>query len=146
MTFRVVGANNARTRVEIELPFTATGDWAVDENGDPIAGTTPVTISLPRFDCLPVEEIVEMQETIKAIETGDKSQQETGREIVLAMLKSHVPQDVYDLLARRTLFELQQISEEWSNRSTMTPGELLASNGSSASTRRPSTTNSSASV
>lgn len=141
MTFRVMGANNSRTRFDIELPFTLTGDWAYDEDGDPIKGRKPVTITLPRFDCLPIDDILAMQETIKAVEADSKTQQETGRDIALSMLKPHVPDDVYELLAKRTLFELQQISEEWSKRSTMSPGELLASNGSSKNTRGRSTTN-----
>ncbi len=145
-SFQVIGANNRRTRIEIELPFTESGEWAVDEDGKPIKGAIPVVINLPRFDCMPIDDIVAMQETIRGMETEGKSQQETGRDIALSMIRPHVSERVFELLSARTLFELQQISEEWSNRSTMPPGELLASNGSSKNTRGRSTTNSSASV
>lgn len=141
MTFRVIGANDRRTLIEIELPFTDAGDWAYDEDGDLIKGRVPVTITLPRFDCLPIESITDMQKIIRDIEKDtSKTSQDANRAVALAMIRPHVSDAVFDLLSERTLFELTQISEEWTRRSTLSPGELPASANSSSNTRRRSTT------
>lgn len=145
MAVRIIGANDRRTKLELELPFAEDGDWAFDEDGDPIKGRTPVTITLPMFNFMSYDDFKTMQDTLAEIEARtDIDESAKGREVVLSTLRPHVNDVVYDLIAGRSLGELQQISTEWGRRSSMPVGELSASNGSSKNTRRQSSSTSSA--
>ena len=48
----IIGANRKAAKIEIVLPVDANGDYAFDENGDPVKGRTPVEFTVPRFDCM----------------------------------------------------------------------------------------------
>lgn len=46
----IIGANHKSARIDIVLPIDVNGDYAFDENGDPVKGRTPVSFTVPRFD------------------------------------------------------------------------------------------------
>lgn len=132
----IIGANHRSTRIEIVLPVDANGDWAFDENGDPVKGRTPLSFTVPRFDCMSRDEFKALNAELKAVDElkdedgNDLSPQDRGIEVVLAMLKPFVTADELAVIKGLHLFELEQIAERIQEGSSITVGELLASTGS----------------
>lgn len=132
----IIGANHRSTRIEIVLPVDAKGDYAFDENGDPVKGRTPVTFTVPRFDCMSRAEFKALNKNLAAIDDMKDDDgnplppQERGVEVVLAMVKPFVTEDELAVVNGLHLFELEQIAELIQESSTITVGELLASTDS----------------
>lgn len=133
---KVVGANRKETRISITLAVDKDGEYAFDEDGDPIKGRIPVTFTVPRLDAVPREK---SREVFKAIEVAASMTDENGEpmtlqdrgiEMTLAMIRPFVSAEVLALLASRPLFELEQIGVAVTEGSTVSVGELLASSGS----------------
>lgn len=136
MSKPILGANHRSTRIEIVLPVDANGDWAFDENGDPVKGRTPVTFTVPRFDCMSRDKFKELNANLAAIEDlkdddgNDLAPQDRGIEVVLAMLKPFITDEELGVVKNLHLFELEQIAERIQEGSSITVGELLASTNS----------------
>lgn len=132
----IIGANNKATRIEIVLPVDANGDYAFDENGDPVKGRDPLTFTVPRFDCMSRAQFKELNAELAAIdelkdEDGKElGPQDRGIEVVLAMLKPFVTDAQLAVIRQLHLFELEQIAERIQEGSSITVGELLASTSS----------------
>lgn len=132
----IIGANRRSARIDIVLPVDKTGDYAFDEDGEPIKGKEPVTFSVPRFDCMTRQEFKALNKALAAIDDmkGDDGEpldaQDRGIEVVLAMLKPFIDADVLAVVADLRLFELEQIAERIQEGSTITVGELAASTSS----------------
>lgn len=132
----IIGANRRSARITIVLPVDKTGDYAFDEDGEPIKGKEPVTFSVPRFDCMTRQEFKALNKALAAIDDmkGDDGEpldaQDRGIEVVLAMLKPFIDADVLAVVADLRLFELEQIAERIQEGSTITVGELAASTSS----------------
>lgn len=135
----IVGANHRATKIEITLPIDESGEYAFDENGDPVEGRQPVIISVPRFDCMTREQFKDLSGKLEA--AGKKKNltpQERSFELVVTMLEPFVTDDQVKLIDKLCLFEVEQIAERIQEGSSMSVGELLASTGSSTSTAGPS--------
>lgn len=147
MVFQVVGANSRRTKIEIALPITATGEPVLDDEDEPIEGRDPAIIVLPRFGFIPREQLKELTKASAQVDkrklTDDYTAFDRAKDSILAQIGPLVDAEVRPLLEELMLGELQQISDEWSRSSTMSLPESSASNGSSRTTRGPSTTTSS---
>lgn len=132
----ILGANHKSTRIEIVLPVDASGDYAFDEDGKPVKGVTPVSFTVPRFDCMSREQFKELNKELSAIDelTDDDGNpltpQERGIQVVLAMVKPFVDEHTLSVIAELHLFELEQIAERIQDGSKITVGELLASTSS----------------
>lgn len=132
----IIGANRRSARIDIVLPVDKTGDYAFDEDGEPIKGKDPVTFSVPRFDCMTRQEFKALNKALSAIDDmkGDDGEpldaQDRGIEVVLAMLKPFIDADELAVVADLRLFELEQIAERIQEGSTITVGELAASTSS----------------
>ncbi len=134
----IIGPNDKRTKVEIVLPFTRSGDVAFDEDGKKVGGREPVTFTVPRFDFMPRPQFKAMMQTIDEI-TSDKSEGKSDHdrsyEVILATLRPFIDDDVYDLLADMPMGVLEQISSDWNEASSIPLGELRGSASSSKNTK-----------
>lgn len=132
----IIGANRRSARITIVLPVDKSGDYAFDEDGEPIKGKEPVTFSVPRFDCMTRQEFKSLNKALAAIDDmkGDDGEpldaQDRGIEVVLAMLKPFISDDELSVVSGLRLFELEQIAERIQEGSTITVGELAASTSS----------------
>lgn len=132
----IIGANRRSARITIVLPVDKSGDYAFDEDGEPIKGKDPVTFSVPRFDCMTRQEFKSLNKALSAIDDmkGDDGEpldaQDRGIEVVLAMLKPFISDDELSVVSGLRLFELEQIAERIQEGSTITVGELAASTSS----------------
>ena len=132
----IVGANRKAAKIEIVLPVDSNGDYAFDENGDPVKGRTPVEFTVPRFDCMTREQFKELNAALAALDDkkGDDgeplSPQDRGIEVVLAMLRPFITDTELEVVSQLHLFELEQIAELIQEGSTITVGELVASTSS----------------
>jgi len=132
----IIGANRKAAKIEIVLPVDAKGDYAFDENGDPVKGRTPVEFTVPRFDCMSREQFKELNANLAALDDkkGDDgeplSPQDRGIEVVLAMLRPFITDTELEVVSQLHLFELEQIAERIQEGSTITVGELVASTSS----------------
>lgn len=132
----IIGANHKSARIDIVLPIDDKGDYAFDENGDPVKGRTPVSFTVPRFDCMSREQFKALNADLAAIDErkdddGEPlSPQDRGIEVVLAMLKPFITDSELELVSGLHLFELEQIAERIQEGSTVTVGELVASTSS----------------
>ena len=132
----IIGANRRAARIEIVLPVDSNGDYAFDENGEPVKGRTPVEFTVPRFDCMSREQFKELNAALAALEDkkdddgNPLSPQDRGIEVVLAMLKPFITAEQLGVVERLHLFELEQIAERIQEGSTITVGELVASTSS----------------
>ena len=132
----ILGANHRSTRIEIVLPVTDSGDYAYDEDGDPIKGKTPMVFTVPRFDCMDRDQFKALNKDLAAIDDlkdddGEPlSAQERGIQVVLAMVKPFITEEQLKVVADLHLFELEQIAERIQEGSKITVGELLASTSS----------------
>jgi hypothetical protein len=129
----IIGANRRAARIEIVLPVDSNGDYAFDENGDPVKGRTPVEFTVPRFDCMTREEFTELNAALAAL--GDKTDDDANPhdrslQVVLAMLKPFITAEELGVVEGLHLFELEQIAERIQEGSTITVGELVASTSS----------------
>jgi hypothetical protein len=132
----IIGANRRAARIEIVLPVDSNGDYAFDENGEPVKGRTPVEFTVPRFDCMSREQFKELNAALAALEDkkdddgNPLSPQDRGIEVVLAMLKPFITDEQLGVVEGLHLFELEQIAERIQEGSTITVGELVASTSS----------------
>jgi hypothetical protein len=132
----IIGANRRAARIEIVLPVDANGDYAFDENGEPVKGRTPVEFTVPRFDCMSREQFKELNTALAALDDkkdddgNPLSPQDRGIEVVLAMLKPFITAEQLGVVEGLHLFELEQIAERIQEGSTITVGELVASTSS----------------
>lgn len=132
----IIGANRREARIDIVLPVDDNGDYAFDEDGNPVKGKTPVQFTVPRFDCMSRAEFKELNAALAAIDDmkGDDgeplSAQDRGIEVVLAMVRPFVTEAQLRVVEGLHLFELEQIAERIQEGSTITVGELLASTNS----------------
>jgi hypothetical protein len=132
----IIGANHKSARIDIVLPIDVNGDYAFDENGDPVKGRTPVSFTVPRFDCMSRAQFKALNADLAAIDErkdddGEPlSPQDRGIEVVLAMLKPFISEAELTLVSGLHLFELEQIAERIQEGSTVTVGELVASTSS----------------
>lgn len=132
----IVGANRKATRIGIVLPVDINGDYAFDENGDPVGGRKPVSFTVPRFDCMTRDQFKSLNKSLAAVDDmkDDEGQpldaQSRGIEVVLAMVRPFIGDDELKVVEGLCLFELEQIAERIQEGSTITVGELLASTNS----------------
>jgi len=132
----IVGANHRSARIEIVLPVDSSGDYAFDENGKPVKGMTPLSFTVPRFDCMTRSEFKALNKALAAIDDmkNDEGEaldaQDRGIEVVLAMLRPFISEQDLSVVAGLHLFELEQIAERIQEGSTITVGELAASTSS----------------
>ena len=132
----ILGANHRSARIEIVLPVDDSGDYAFDEDGDPIKGKKPLTFTVPRFDCMSRQQFKELNQALADIDEmkddDDKplSPQDRGIQVVLAMVRPFVTEAQLRVIEKLHLFELEQIAERIQEGSTITVGELAASTSS----------------
>lgn len=132
----IIGANHRSARIEIVLPVDANGDYAFDEDGNPIKGKTPVQFTVPRFDCMSRSDFKALNAALADIDEKKNddgeplSPQDRGIEVVLAMVRPFVTEAQLRVVEGLHLFELEQIAERIQEGSTITVGELLASTNS----------------
>lgn len=132
----IIGANHKATRIDIVLPVDEHGDYVFDEDGKSIKGKTPVTFTVPRFDCMSREQFKQLNKDLAQIDERTDADgnpltpQERGIEVVLAMVRPFVDADVLAVVEKLHLFELEQIAELIQNQSKISVGELLASTNS----------------
>lgn len=132
----IIGANHRSARIEIVLPVDDSGDYAFDEDGDPIKGKKPLTFTVPRFDCMSRQQFKELNQALADIDEmkddDDKplSPQDRGIQVVLAMVRPFVTEAQLRVIEKLHLFELEQIAERIQEGSTITVGELAASTSS----------------
>ena len=133
---KVVGANRRAARIDITLPVDEAGDYAFDEDGDPIKGKKPLVITVPRFDCMERDQFKALNKELTAIEDKKDedgkplSNQDRAFEVVLAMVRPFVSDTEVAVIGKLHLFELEQIADFIQQRSTISVGELLASTNS----------------
>ncbi len=108
----------------------------------PVKGRkTPMVLRVPRFDFIDEPTYDECIAAIEAIEKehADLVPRKRQRLIHLVWLKAFVPPKDYEVCETLALGQLDAIMLEWSNRSSIPLGELLASGTSStANTEAPS--------
>ena len=132
----IVGANHKATWIEITLPVDADGNYAFDENGDPVSSRTPVVLKVRRWDCMRREDVRTMNAALKAAaelkhEDGTPfDRDEISVEQVSAMVKPYVDDATLELVRGLQIFELEQVAERIQEGSTISVGELLASSTS----------------
>jgi hypothetical protein len=106
----ILGANHRATKIEIPLPVDEQGEYAFDEDGEPIEGKTPVVLYVPRTDCMTKEQFDTFMKKI----TPPKGKPLNGREqsyvSVLAMLEQFVTEEQLELVSNLSLFEVEQIA------------------------------------
>jgi hypothetical protein len=110
----------------------------------PVKGRKPVTLSVPRFDCIDIEELDAITKSINALD-DDKELTNNGKQRMGALLtlKPFVTDSIYSALETLKIVELNQIIAAWTENSQMALPEFLASAAiSTVSTVRPSTTTS----
>jgi len=136
MSKPILGANNRATKIDIVLPVDANGDYAFDENGDPVKGRTPVSFTIPRWDCMTRDQVKALNKAVAEINEliGDDGEpldrQDRDLELVLAMVRPFISEEDLAVVKGLRLFELEQIAERIKEGSTITVGELLASTSS----------------
>jgi hypothetical protein len=136
MSKPIIGANNRVTKIDIVLPVDVNGDYAFDENGDPVKGRTPVSFTIPRWDCMDRDQVKALNKSIKEInEAKDDDgepldRQDRDLEVVLAMVGPFISEEELAAVKGLCLFELEQIADRIKEGSTITVGELLASTSS----------------
>lgn len=136
MSKPILGANNRATKIDIVLPVDANGDYAFDENGDPVKGRTPVSFTIPRWDCMTRDQVKALNKAVTEINEliGDDGEpldrQDRDLELVLAMVRPFISEEDVAVVKGLSLFELEQIAERIKEGSTITVGELLASTSS----------------
>jgi hypothetical protein len=136
MSKPILGANNRATKIDIVLPVDASGDYAFDENGDPVKGRTPVSFTIPRWDCMTRDQVKALNKAVAEINEliGDDGEpldrQDRDLELVLAMVRPFISEEDLAVVKGLRLFELEQIAERIKEGSTITVGELLASTSS----------------
>lgn len=130
MSKPIIGSNNKLARIELPLPVTAEGDWAFDENGEPVKGREPLVLVVPRFDCIPQDKFEELDAALKELDKKKLSVRDKSRELVLATLRPFVTAEDLDVVGKLQLFELDQIAQRIQSESNITVGELLASRNS----------------
>jgi hypothetical protein len=132
----IIGANNRATKIDIVLPVDPSGDYAFDENGDPVKGRTPVSFTIPRWDCMTREQVKALNKAVAEINEliGDDGEpldrQDRDLKVVLAMVRPFISEEDVAVVKGLRLFELEQIAERIKEGSTITVGELLASTSS----------------
>ena len=132
----IIGANHRSARIEIVLPVDSSGAYAFDEDGNPVKGKTPVTFTVPRFDCMTRAEFKALNKALAAIDEMKDDDgnaldaQDRGIEVVLAMLRPFISETDLAVVGGLHLFELEQIAERIQEGSTITVGELVASTSS----------------
>jgi len=132
----IIGANRRETRIPIVLPVDENGDYAYDEDGKPIKGKKPLTFTVPRFDCLRVDEQKALNKALAEIaemkdESGEPlSMRDRGTQVVVATVRPYVSEAELAVIANLLPFELEQIADQIHQGSNMTLGELLASTDS----------------
>lgn len=136
MSKPILGANHKSAKIEIVLPVDANGDYAFDENGNPVKGRTPVSFTVPRFDCMTRAQFKALNKELESIddlkdEDGEPlNSQDRGIQVVLAMVRPFITAEELAVVEGMHLFELEQIAERIQSGSTITVGELLASTDS----------------
>ena len=136
MSKPILGANNRATKIDIVLPVDASGDYAFDENGDPVKGRTPVSFTIPRWDCMTRDQVKALNKAVAEINEliGDDGEpldrQDRDLELVLAMVRPFISEEELAVVKGLRLFELEQIAERIKEGSIITVGELLASTSS----------------
>lgn len=136
MSKPIIGANHKSAKIEITLPVDAHGDYAFDENGNPVKGRTPVSFTVPRFDCMTRAQFKALNKELADIddmkdEDGEPlNSQDRGIQVVLAMVRPFISEEDLAVVEGLHLFELEQIAERIQAGSTITVGELLASTSS----------------
>lgn len=137
MSDPILGANHRLARVDIPLPLDAAGDYAFDEDGNPIKGKTPVVLSVPRLDALPrakTKALIKAMDDVADLKDEDgKPLDEPDRivEMVTVLLRGHCTDDELTLVRDfLTLFEVKQVYQRITTQSALTAGELLASTNS----------------
>jgi hypothetical protein len=150
MAHRITGAYEHRTKIDIILPYTEAGEPAFTDDGDPVKGAEPVTVTLPRYNYMPMDELKSLMKAAEEVDKRALSEDynifDRQRDSVLESLRPLVDDTQYKVLHSLTIGELVDLNQEWSRQSETPLGESSASNGSSKSTRRPSSTTSSARV
>jgi hypothetical protein len=132
----ILGANHRSTRIEIVLPVDENGDYAFDDDGKPIRGKTPLSFTVPRFDCMSRQDFKQLNAELADIDErkdddgNPLSPQERGIQVVVAMVRPFVTEEVLAVVENLHLFELEQIAERIQDGSKITVGELLASTNS----------------
>ena len=129
----IIGANRRAAHIEIVLPVDSNGDYAFDENGDPVKGRTPVEFTVPRFDCMTREQFAELNAALAALNDNkddDANPHDRSLQVVMAMLKPFITAQELSVVEKLHLFELEQIAERIQEGSTITVGELVASTSS----------------
>lgn len=132
----IIGANHRNARIEIVLPVDAAGEYAFDEDGNKLKGKTPVSFTVPRFDCMSRDAFKSLNKELAEIDNIKDDDGETlnaqdrGIAVVLAMLRPFITEDELRVVEGLHLFELEQIAERIQQGSTITVGELLASTSS----------------
>ena len=136
MSKPILGANHKSTRIDITLPVDADGVYAFDEDGKPVKGLTPLSFTVPRFDCMSRTEFKALNTALAEIEERvdedgkPLSPQERGIAVVLAMVTPFIPAEQLPVVEGLHLFELEQIADRIQQGSTITVGELTASTNS----------------
>lgn len=136
MSKPIIGANHKSAKIEIVLPVDANGDYAFDENGNPVKGRTPVSFTVPRFDCMTRDQFKALNKSLADIDElkdddGEPlNSQDRGIQVVLAMVRPFITAEQLAVVEDLHLFELEQIAERIQAGSTITVGELLASTSS----------------
>lgn len=150
MAFRVTGAYETRTKAEFLLPYTESGEPAFTEDGEPIKGAEPVTVSLPLYNYMPMPELKALMKAAEEIDkrelTDEYNAFDRQRDSILESVRPFVTEEKFKIVEQLTIGELVDINTEWSRQSAIPLGESSASNGSSKSTRRQSNTTSSVSA
>lgn len=132
----IVGANRRQTRIEIVLPVDISGEYAFDEDGKSVRGKTPVTFTVPRYDCMDREAFKALNKAIGEIDDAKDDEgnplpaHERATRIVVATVKPYVSDEVLKVVEGLHMFELEQIAELINAGSTVSVGELLASTSS----------------
>jgi len=129
----IIGANRRAAHIESVLPVDSNGDYAFDENGDPVKGRTPVEFTVPRFDCMTREQFAELNAALAALNDNkddDANPHDRSLQVVMAMLKPFITAQELSVVEKLHLFELEQIAERIQEGSTITVGELVASTSS----------------
>jgi hypothetical protein len=144
---RIVGSNSRRTKIELELPIDINGEYAFDENENPVEDSEPIVLVLPRYNYMPIDDLVELQKNVNEVENRETSDDYTSaqrsREMALATLRPFITDEQHKAISVLSLGELEQISSEWAAQSAMPLGESPASAGSSKNTQGRSSSTSS---
>jgi len=134
---QIIGANNRKVaRIKMVLPVDSNGDYAFDEDGEPVPGKQPIVLTVPRFDTMERRQLKAINKDLAALDDkkGDDgeplSPQDKSLEVVLTMLRPFVGDDDLKVVGQLKQIELDQIATYWQEQSTISLGELLASTNS----------------